>query len=175
MSQGGGGIAYFFGYIIGFTVGVVVAVYLWMLLFASWLHYDYVTVSSVFFSLNLVGGLIYAVMGFFMPISPLQKLFVALFWLAFYPFVISTGLGVYEAWSKPEMSSAINVVAAFRAIIGAPLHLLGWLFSHLGDPARHLKDNIEKSPILTNLTTGVITALFARFFLPAKTAPAAAR
>jgi hypothetical protein len=149
------------GFIVGFSLGVVVFVYLWMLVFASWLKYDYVTVSSVLFALNFFGA-VFILVGAVQTAGNFAARMLAVFvWLGLYPFLMSSSLSLYEAWNQPAMSHATNLVGWYRAMASYPIGLARTALVSAVPAVRGTVSGIETSPLMTQVVGSSITGLLA--------------
>ena len=143
--------------------------YLYMFGFLYGLRYDYVTVSSVFMTMNVVGALFVVLQIFGSAQTTGQRLAILVVWLGFYPFLISSALMVFEYFQHPIISGAVSVVAAYRKVANAPLALLAGAIGGAVPMARGVFAAIERSPLLVNLVGAVVAGIVARF-LPARRA-----
>ena len=168
----GGTIGGVIGAILGFSLGTMGVAYLYMLGFLYGLHYDYVTVSSVFMTMGLVTALILVAQSFAIARTVGQKVAIVVVWLGFYPFLISSALTVFEHFQHPMISSAFSVVEAYRRIANAPLAMLAAAIGGAVPMARGVIGGIERSPLLVNLVGAVIAGVVARF-LPGRRAATA--
>lgn len=145
------------GFTLGMFLGLLAVVYLWMAVLVSWLGYDYVTSSSIFFLLSVVGVTIPSLIRLIR--NPARNVAAALVFIGLYPLLFAGALRVYEAWSRPDFSEAVNVVAFYRGMVSAPLNLLTDSISALGPAAASAVTIIEASPLLTQVTGAVIVSL----------------
>lgn len=135
----------------------IVFIYMWV--FVSWLHYDYVTVASVYFILTMIPTvLIYGAAIFFQE-NKVVGLFVAIYLIILSSIAILSGLGVYEAVCHPEMSDHINVVALYENIALAPLRWFGHMFAGLGGWANGLV-NLLSAKDVANQAAGGLASTF---------------
>ncbi len=158
--------------ILGFSLGTMGVAYLYMLGFLYGLHYDYVTVSSVFMTMGLVSAMFILVQSFGIAQTLGQRVAIVVVWLGFYPFLISSALMVFEHFQHPMISGAISVVETYRHIANAPLAMLAGAIGGAIPMARGVIAGIERSPLLVNLVGAVIAGVVARF-LPVRRAAVA--
>ncbi len=152
-----------FGFLVGLLIAsafiaivCVVLAFGWMAVFVSWLEYDYVTVSSVYFVLVVTGLLVSGLLNLLSAEEKGMALLSLVFVLIAYPLAISAGLGVYEAWKHPAISAALNVVGIYRHTAYMPVSWLGRLIAGLGPAGSRLVDGIESSELLTQIVAAVV-------------------
>lgn len=141
--------------IVGVSMGIA---YLYMLLFVNWLKYDYVTVSSVWFILLIIGIILQGMTHVLFAEERGAAFFGLVIQLLVYPLSISAGLKLYEARNAPAISKALNVVGLYRHDASVPLHWVAQGFASLGPTAAHAVASIDHSPLLTGIVCSVVTA-----------------
>lgn len=156
------------GAIIGIVIGIAVVaaivativiatVYAWMWVFVDWLRFDYVTASNIYFIFVFVGGILNA-LGSFTRSAGLG-FFALIIAIVLAPLLVSTGLGVYEAWNDPTFSKETNVVASYRQVVSGPITFLTAAISNVGPMTASAVTYIEAHPLLTHIVSSVITTL----------------
>jgi len=153
----------FIAVVIGLTIGLIVAVFLWMSLLVDWLGYDYVTASSIFFLLGVTGTAFNTVRSLFVARNG-SRAINAFIGFLLYPIMFATTLRTYEAWVQPAMSDATNVVANYREILAVPVNAIQTAIAGIGPAFGAAVSAVEASPLLTQITAAIAVALITQVF-----------
>ena len=153
----------FIAFTIGMFIGLLAMVYLWMSVFVSWLGYDYVQASSIYFVLGVTGIVLNTTVGLFRGGNGANWISAVIGFLI-YPLLFSGVLLLYETWSTPQLSDATNVVAMYRELMVAPLTWLSSTIAGLGPTAQNVVSTVENSPTLSQIAALAILALFQSAF-----------
>jgi hypothetical protein len=150
------------GGVIGFVFGTIAPAMLWMWIFVVWFKYDYVTSSSVFFFISLVGAVFFAIAGLFLGRNAVQKISAVIIWLGFFPFLTALGLSFYVNRYHPVISTAFDLTGAYRSAVN---YAFAFVFGGLrmlppvAEMFRAVFNFINESPLLSNIVGALIVAV----------------
>tara|TARA_R110000868_G_scaffold1383_4_gene10622 strand:- start:8603 stop:9136 length:534 start_codon:yes stop_codon:yes gene_type:complete len=152
----------YLSFVFGMFIGALIVVYTYMFIFVTWLGYDYVTASSIYFALIVFGIALPTIIQ--MAKNSRTAVTSGIIGLGIYPLVFAGAMTLYETWSSPFISDHINIVAAYRSLIAWPLTMLSNAVASLGPMASATVGQIEGSPVLSQLTalagTGLVHQIY---------------
>lgn len=145
------------GVILAFII-IIPTIFMLTFVFVRLLRYDYVTTSSVYFSISLIAGLFEAlVMGL-----SLNSKWTAVFVLGRFVFlslVFSVGFNIYEYFMHPTYSNALDILRLFRTIAVMPLNWIAGRLSSMGPEVAALVRLLDGGAILNQSIAAILASI----------------